>query len=599
MYDDERANTQERDRVGKVAKHRFQQFKHALHQVVAHAACGFPRLALDHRGQQLGKQQQDQTGHHANDRHDLRHKRERTHVGTGQIYAAQVGDNTYQAVGREDELAPFLVAGVGVHIQHHCSQHQNDADVNGDHQDAGDGIHDRNGFACHANGVVERVQGILIAEEGTIDQAEDRTGDAAGDHQVEQVVVLDLPHKGAEQCQHDTLPDITEHHAKQHGEGERYEAGDICLAIGGQTVHLDEKLKRAAPPGVFQFGGGRHLTGGLGAVHGNAQVLDGPCLTGDFLHIRRRDPADAEEVGTFYRSHAAQVVHGGVVAHRVVQHLHLGFVVVPQGRDAGVDLVDRLLDDLEVLFKVLDDLGRRTGRAGHMHRLEVEHREDAVRFQRFLSRGQVDAPVAGLGLGTFHKQDVRVVGVVAHQLVVALGGQEAEAHLDMLAVQQFIDVNFQVQEMAVLGDAILTKLLLVQQALALGAQVVDLFQQIAQIGFGFVIGRVGVALLFVQLHASLLGHRFDLVAGGGIGVFLVEGGVSQRIRHITGGGFQVKPAVHTAGIQEVIQLGQGALYPHQLHLFNQSVHTPFNRVRRSRSAGLKLLRRAACNARPR
>jgi bisphosphoglycerate-independent phosphoglycerate mutase (AlkP superfamily) len=50
--------------------------------------------------------------------------------------------------------------------------------------------------------VVERVQGILIAEEGTIDQAEDRTGDAAGDHQVEQVVVLDLPHKGAEQRQH-------------------------------------------------------------------------------------------------------------------------------------------------------------------------------------------------------------------------------------------------------------------------------------------------------------------------------------------------------------------------------------------------------------
>ena len=61
MHDDERAHTQEGDRVGKVAQHRFQQFKHALHQVVAHAARRLPGLTLDHRGQQLGKQQQDQS----------------------------------------------------------------------------------------------------------------------------------------------------------------------------------------------------------------------------------------------------------------------------------------------------------------------------------------------------------------------------------------------------------------------------------------------------------------------------------------------------------------------------------------------------------
>ena len=248
---------------------------------------------------------------------------------------------------------------------------------------------------------------------------------------------------------------------------------------------------------------------------------------------------------------------------------------------------------------MLDDLGWRTGRTGHMHRLEIEHREDAVGLQCLLPRGQVNAPVAGLGLGALYKQDVGVVGVVAHQLVVAFDGQEAETHLDVLAVQQFIHIDFQVQKVAVLGDAVLTKLLLVQQALALGTQVIDLLEQVAQVRFCFIIRRVGVALLFVQLHASFFRHGLDLVAGGGIGVFLVEGGVSQRIRHITGGRFQVKPAVHTAGIQEVVQLGQGALYPHQLHLFNQSVHTPFNRVRRSRSAGLGLLRQAACSAHPR
>ena len=599
MHDDKRAHTQEGDRVGQVTQHRLQQFKHALHQVVAHAAGRFPGLAFHHGGQQLSEQQQDQPRYHADGGHHLRQEGKCTHVSAGQIHTAQVGDDTHQTVGGEDELTPLLVAGVGVHVQYHGRQHQDNTDVNGDHQDAGDGIHDRNGLACHANGVVERVQGILIAEEGTIDQAEDRTGDAAGDHQVEQVVVLDLPHKGAEQRQHDTLPDITKHHAKQHGEGECYEAGDICLAIGGQTVHLDEKLKRAAPPGVLQFGGGCHLTGGLGAVHGNAQVFNGPRLAGDLLHIRRRDPADAEEMGTFHGSHAAQIVHSGVVAHRVVQHLHLGFVVMPQSRDAGVDIIHRLFDNFQVLFKMLDDLGRGTGRTGHMHRLEIQHREDAVGLQRFLAGGQVDAPVAGLGLGALYKQDIGIIGVVAHQLVVAFGGQEAEPHLDVLAIQDLIHIYFQVQEVAVLGDAVLAELLLVQQALALGTQVIDLLQQVAQIGFGFLVRRVGVALLFMQFHASLFRHSLDLVAGGGIGVFLVEGGVSQRIRHITGGRFQVKPAVHTAGIQEIVQLGQGALYPHQLHLFNQSVHTPFNRVRRSRSAGLGLLRRAACSARPR
>ena len=304
-------------------------------------------------------------------------------------------------------------------------------------------------------------------------------------------------------------------------------------------------------------------------------------------------------MGTFHGSHAAQVVHSGVVTHRVVQHLHLGFVVMPQSRDAGVDIIHRLFDNFQVLFKMLDDLGRGTGRTGHTHRLEIQHREDAVSLQRFLAGGQVDAPVAGLGLGALYKQDIGIIGVVAHQLVVAFGGQEAEPHLDVLAIQDLIHIYFQVQEVAVLGDAVLAELLLVQQTLALGTQVIDLLQQVAQIGFGFLVRRVGVALLFMQFHASLFRHSLDLVAGGGIGVFLVEGGVSQRIRHITGGRFQVKPAVHTAGIQEIVQLGQGALYPHQLHLFNQSVHTPFNRVRRSRSAGLGLLRRAACSARPR
>jgi len=291
--------------------------------------------------------------------------------------------------------------------------------------------------------------------------------------------VLDLPHKGAEQRQHNALPDIAKHHAEQHGECDRYKAGDICLAVGGQTVHFDEKLKRAAPPGVFQLGGGRHLAGGFRPIDRDAQPLDGAGLTRDLVHLRRRDPADAEEVLALDRRHPAQVVHSGVVAGRVVQQLNLLGVLLPQGGNAAVDIVHALVDDIKVFFKVLDDLGGRTGRAGHMHRLKVQHREDTVGFQRFLPRGHVDAPVTGLRLVAGGEQDIRIIAVVVHQLVVALGGQEAEPDLDMGTAENIIDIDLQPGKVAVLLDAVLAELFLVQQNLTLGAELVDLFEQIA------------------------------------------------------------------------------------------------------------------------
>ena len=574
MDDDERTDTQERDRVGQVAQHRFQQLKYALHQVVAHTARRLPGLALDHRGQQLRKEQQHQTDDHADHRQHLRHKRDSAHISGRQINAAQVGHHADKAVGREDELAPLAVAGVGVHIQYHGGQHQHNADVDSHHQDAGDGIHNGNRLGCHAKRMVERVKGLLVAKERTVDQAEDRARNAAGDHQMEQVIVLDLPHERAEQCQHDTLPDVAKHHAEQHGECDRYKAGDICLAVGGQTVHFDEKLKRAAPPGVLQLGGGRHLTGGFRFVHRDAQPMDAAGLARDLVHLRRRDPADAEEVLALDRGHAAQVVDRRVVAGCVVQQLDLVGVLLPQGGNAGVDVLNALVDNVEVLFKVLDDLGGRASRAGHMHRLKVEHREDAVGLQRVLPRGHVDAPVTGLRLVAGGEQDVRVVAVVVHQLVVALRRQEAEADLDVGAVENVVHVDLQAGKVAVLLDAVLAELLLVQQDLALGAEVVDLFQQVAQIAAALGIHRVAVLLPLVQLHIGLFGHRLDLVADRGVGVLLIQSAVSQRFRHISGCGLKVKASVHAARADKLVQLGHRALHPHQFHLFNQSVHTP-------------------------
>ena len=135
--------------------------------------------------------------------------------------------------------------------------------------------------------------------------------------------------------------------------------------------------------------------------------------------------------------------------------------------------------------------------------------------------------------------------------------------------------SLQAGEVAVLLDAVLAELFLVKQHLALGAEVVDLFQQVAQVAAAFGVHRVGVLLLLVQLYVGLLGHGLDLVADRGVGVLLVQSAVPQRFRHISGGGFEVKASVHAARANKLVQLGHRAMHPHQFHLFNQSVHTPF------------------------
>ena len=222
-----------------------------------------------------------------------------------------------------------------------------------------------------------------------------------------------------------------------------------------------------------------------------------------------------------------------------------------------------------------DDFLRRARCAGHVHRLKVEHREDTVGLQRLLPGGHIDAPVAGLGLAAGHEQQIRVIAVVVHQLVVAFRRQEAEADFDVLAVQNIIHVDLQAGKVAVLRNAVLAELLLVQQNLALRAEVINLFQQIAQIAAALGIHRVAVLLALVQLYVCLFGHCLNLVTNRGMGVFLIQGAVPQRFRHISGCRFQVKASVHAARADKLVQLVHCALHPHQFHLFNQSVHTPY------------------------
>mgnify|MGYP006924819573 CR=1 FL=1 len=72
--------------------------------------------------------------------------------------------------------------------------------------------------------------------------------------------------------------------------------------------------------------------------------MDAAGLARDLVHLRRRDPADAEEVLTLDRGHAAQVVDRRVVAGCVVQQLDLVAFCCHRAGNAGVDVLDALVD---------------------------------------------------------------------------------------------------------------------------------------------------------------------------------------------------------------------------------------------------------------
>src|SRR5699024_10201163 len=114
----------------------------------------------------------------------------RTHEGADQVDTGEVGDDAGDAVGAEQHAAQAALPPLGIDVHAHGGQHEHDADVNGEQQDAGDGIHDRDRLGRHAKGVVERVEQFFVTEEGTVDKARAGAGDAAGDQQVEERVFL-------------------------------------------------------------------------------------------------------------------------------------------------------------------------------------------------------------------------------------------------------------------------------------------------------------------------------------------------------------------------------------------------------------------------
>jgi len=76
-----------------------------------------------------------------------------------------------------------------------------------------------------------------------------------------QVIVPDISHERVEQGQPDPNTAVANHQNEQHGEGDRYKAVDMRIAVGRQTAQFVEQLKRAAPPAFDQLGGGSPRTG--------------------------------------------------------------------------------------------------------------------------------------------------------------------------------------------------------------------------------------------------------------------------------------------------------------------------------------------------
>ena len=307
----------------------------------------------------------------------------------------------------------------------------------------------------------------------------------------------------------------------------------------------------------------------IGVIHSDADAGDGLGQLGDLGDLGRGHPAHAEEVRALDGGVLPQAEHRRVVAGAVIDHLGLFLVGLPDFPQAVVDVVDALLHHFQVFPEVLHDLVGAAGGAGHPQRLKEEHGEDTVGLLCLAAGGQVDAPVPVGGLAAGHKEDIGVIGVAAHQLVVAGLGQKAEAHLHVLAVADVVDVGFQAEEVAVLLDTFLAEFLLFQQAGLFVPQRIDAAGQVIQElpGFGVRGGfdRRGIG----QRLPDLLGQRFHPLYQRRVGVLLIHRGVPQRGGHVVGGRLQPETTVQAAGAQKFVQVGQGALHMDQLHPFDQ------------------------------
>ncbi len=279
---------------------------------------------------------------------------------------------------------------------------------------------------------------MLVAEEAVVDEAEDHGADA--DAAEDAAGSAEPPAQGhAPQQQHQTLPQIAEHHAEEQHVGDADEPGGVHLIVAGGSVGGDQEFEGPHQPVVPKPGGTAVHRLHLGIV---AEAEEHPVPVGPHGRLQLRPLPQGHPAG--HRDHA---LHG----EQGLLHPQLLIAIADHIPKALPEPVQLNLQGFQLMVQLgQPGLHPGQGRSGHIQELRPDH-------VFFKVTGPEDLGVLGLqSLGVCDEVDFapfpgahmhhrrRDVLVVQRQLLpVLLGngsdavgkvlqlrkGQKADAHL--------------------------------------------------------------------------------------------------------------------------------------------------------------------------
>ena len=501
------------------------------------------------------------------------------HEITDEGNTTAVDQDAHQAVVGEDGFAPLALVQGSNDVQHHGRQHQRHTDEDGADQNGVDGggvqhcggstgpIAD--GFAGHAQSLIDRLQRLFKAKHGAEHEAEHHAGNAAGHDEPGKGHLLPFPQDETTHSQHSTLAQVTEHDAEQHREGDGHKGSDVHLAVAGQAVHIHEELEGLDKPGVLQLGGRGGILHFFRVGNGHTHMADLLDLFGKSIGLGGGHPAHQEEVIVAVGSIVTQVKCLFVPLQLLIGLAAAFFLLGPAAGDLFFLLLDLFLAVVDLFAQLLYDGLRRTGSLGQMQPLKEQGGEDAVDLVGVAQRSKIDAPVTALVLAACDEEDVGILGISHHHTGIAGFGQKTKTHFDVFALDNFVKGHVQAGEMAELRFFLYQFALLFFQirflALQLGqavCQFLDLILILRLDASGGLCFQRGGALPYQLVQLLHFLHM------GSVRVILTESDIAQGAGHVLNRRFGMEVAIQAAVIDHAVQIFKQAVHPHQFHFFN-------------------------------
>ena len=325
MADCKRSDTDEGDRIGEVTQQRLEHLKESFYEEHCLALFHLVRPLLDHAGQRLFEEDQDQ-GHAEHDRHDdpCRERIPCQEEHDGDDYGCVEHKPRYAVRVKPHASHIFRPRGVDdvEHHRHHDEQH---SESNGNNEygvefpEEGKGSHVVDGPhpQCGYN--------VLESEDASEQESEDRGKDSRCCDDACQRRFLEVVDQGASDQKEEALAHIAEHGSEDEGVRKPHKHGRIHLIVRGQAVHLYKHFKGLEYFRIIQLGRRFPEIGIVVILHDDEDFIVILDLFKEFLHVVFRHPAAEDVIVFFLILHARRKFPDVKVVGKLFQPVHGGY----------------------------------------------------------------------------------------------------------------------------------------------------------------------------------------------------------------------------------------------------------------------------------